>query len=61
MTEIDNAHYLAINDMAVNEQTIATGGKDTKVRLWFVADLLGAQFETCSPFAELGDAQQEIT
>ena len=42
MTEIDNAHYLAINDMAVNDQTIATGGKDTKVRLWLVADLLGA-------------------
>jgi len=39
IAEIEDAHYLAINDLAVADDMVVTGGKDTKVRVWTIGDL----------------------
>ena len=61
IAEIEDAHYLSINDLAVSDDFCATGGKDTKVRVWLTNDLLAHQQTAARPFAEFGDAQMEIT
>ena len=46
LTEVENAHYLAITDLDVAKGTpwqgdlIITGGKDSKVKVWTLAALL---------------------
>jgi len=40
ISEIESAHYLAINDLEVNEELCITGGKDTKLRVWKTVELL---------------------
>jgi len=50
IAEVQNAHYLAINDMdlttasdtARQADLIITGGQDSKVKVWKLADLLVA-------------------
>jgi len=61
LAEIEDAHYLAINDLAVNGDLVATGGKDTKVRVWLVADLFSHQETPCRAYHEFGEAQMEVT
>ena len=46
LTEVENAHYLAITDLDVAKGSpwqgdlIITGGKDSKVKIWTLAELL---------------------
>ena len=46
LTEVDDAHYLAITDLDVTRGSpwqgdlIITGGKDSKVKVWTLAALL---------------------
>jgi len=47
--------------MAVSDEIIVTGGKDTKVRVWFTADALCHSVHPCRHFHEFGEAQMEIT
>lgn len=61
ISEIESAHYLAINDMAVCDEIVVTGGKDTKVRVWLTADVLCHSKHACRHFHEFGEAQMEIT
>lgn len=61
ISEIESAHYLAINDLAVHEDLVATGGKDTKVRVWIFGDLLCHSRHPCRHYHEFGEAQMEIT
>lgn len=54
LAEIENAHYMEIVDLAVSEETgasavnsgaqmLMTGGKDTKVKVWLLPDILYPQ------------------
>ncbi len=47
--------------MAVSDEIILTGGKDTKVRVWLTADALCHSVHPCRHFHEFGEAQMEIT
>lgn len=61
IAEAENAHYLAINDLAVTSDLAATAGKDTKVRVWLLTELMGQQYQACSHLAEFSQAQMEVT
>ncbi len=61
ISEIESAHYLAINDLAVHEDLVVTGGKDTKTRVWILGDLLCHSRNPCRHYHEFGEAQMEIT
>lgn len=61
LAEIEDAHYLSINDIAVSDDFCVTGGKDTKVRVWLTNDLFAHQQNAAKPYHEFGDAQMEIT
>lgn len=39
--EVENAHYLTVNDMDVSTggDLVVTGGKDFKVKVWITSDL----------------------
>ena len=43
LNELENAHYLGINSLCINCscEFVATGGKDSKIKVWFLGDLLG--------------------
>lgn len=56
ISEIEGAHYLAINDLQVMDDMVVTGGKDTKVRVWLFGDLLSHSTTPCRHFREFGDA-----
>ena len=40
ISEIEHAHYLAINDLQIQNDVIATAGKDTKTRVWLLGDVM---------------------
>lgn len=56
IAEIENSHYLAISDLDVSpaRDLLATGGKDTKVRLWVLADLCAGSNRYINEFCEAG-------
>ena len=56
LAEIEDAHYLSINDIAVSNDFCVTGGKDTKVRVWLTNDLFVHQHTAAKPYHEFGDA-----
>jgi len=56
IAEVEDAHYLTINDLAVSDDLCATGGKDTKVRVWIMAELFAHNTTQCRAFHEFGDA-----
>ena len=40
LAEVDSAHYMQINDLAISSDMLITGGKDCKVKVWLLASLL---------------------
>ena len=43
LAEVESAHYMEINDLDVSQDNtdfIITGGKDCKVKVWFLASIL---------------------
>ena len=86
LAEIENAHYMEIVDLAVSEETgasavnsgaqmLMTGGKDTKVKVWLLPDILYPQrvqgftgesedkagIMQSQAFLEFGDHSSEVT
>ena len=60
VADIENAHYLAIEDidLSPSHDLLISGGKDSKVRVWAVADLVrNSDRHLC----EFGDASSDIT
>ena len=76
LAEVENAHYLAISDLDISNASgsldssqgyasgdlILTGGKDSKVKVFILAQLLAAdKTEDAKCFAEFGDHSAEVT
>ena len=40
VSDIESAHYMEITDLDINEEMLITGGKDCKVKVWLIADLI---------------------
>lgn len=76
LAEVENAHYLSISDLDVSNASgsldssqgyasgdlILTGGKDSKVKVFILAQLLATdKTEDVKCFAEFGDHSAEVT
>ena len=79
IAEVESAHYLAINDLDVSKGSpwqgdlIITGGKDSKVKIWKLVDLLaigeekkhdgfdGEQQLLKGCYTEFGEHTSEVT
>jgi WD40 repeat protein len=40
IADVENAHYLEVSDIDMNDDIIVTAGKDCKVKAWLITDLL---------------------
>jgi WD40 repeat protein len=60
VADIENAHYFDITDIDLSPEhdLLISGGKDSKVRVWSVADLMR---NSDKYLCEFGDASSEIT
>ena len=59
--EVDSAHYMEIKDIDLNRDMIISGGKDCKVRVWLVTDLMYADKSKRLPYAEFSEHTSEVT
>lgn len=59
--EVENAHYMDVTDLdiSIGCDLVITGGKDFKVKVWVLADLLFGGKAAC--FAEFSDHTAEVT
>lgn len=65
IAEVESAHYMEINSLDIsnaNSDMIITGGKDCKVRVWLLQNLLSQDPQVSQNYyAEFGEHQQEVT
>jgi len=40
LAEIESAHYNEITTLDLTDQMIATGGKDAKVKVWLISNII---------------------
>ena len=58
LAEVSSAHYLSVTDIDVSVDLLISGGKDSKARIWVLADLISNNEK---PYHEFGEATSEIT
>jgi WD40 repeat protein len=64
IAEVESAHFMEINDLDIsisNSDTIATGGKDCKVKLWLLSSLIKPGSSSGECFHEFKEHQGEVT
>jgi len=61
LADVESAHYMEVSDLDLNEEMIITGGKDCKVKVWLVADLVKNDTSRPLHFCEFGDHTAEVT
>ena len=60
MVDVESAHFMSITDMDINQDVIVSGGKDCKVKVWMISDLLKVESMN-TPFVEFGEHSTEVT
>jgi WD40 repeat protein len=61
IAEVESAHFMDINDLDISithSDMIVTGGKDSKIKVWFLANLLRNDTQCAHEFHE---HQSEVT
>ena len=64
LSDVENAHYMEINDLDISKtqaDMIITGGKDCKVKIWMMRDLLSKDASDLACYHEFGEHSQEVT
>jgi len=61
LSDMESAHYMEISDLDLNGDMIITGGKDCKVKVWLISDLLSNDPLKQMCFAEFNEHTSEVT
>lgn len=61
LTDLESAHYMEITDLDINEDMIVTGGKDCKVKVWLISDLVKNDTSKNLNWCEFSEHTNEVT
>jgi len=61
LADIESAHYMEITDLDINENMVITGGKDCKVKVWLLTDIIRNEQQKQLCYAEFNEHTSEVT
>jgi WD40 repeat protein len=61
LADVESAHFMQITDLDLNDDMVLSAGKDCKLKVWFVSDLIKSSVISKQPYAEFGEHTAEIT